>query len=512
MASEQHAFGPFTFDPARGTLRRGDETLALGGRAAAILQTLLDAGGAVVGKADLIDAAWPGLTVEEGNLTVQIAALRKALGAMPGDGGEWIVTVPRVGYRLVASANPGPGETRDDAPPALAVMPFRNLGGDSGDDYFADGVVADIVTALSRFRSFTVISHNATAALKGAAADIREVAARLGARYVLEGSVRRAGERLRLNAQLVDGATAASLWAGRFEGAIGEVFEFQDRITESVATTIRPVIDAAEIARSRRERAGSVAVYDLYLRALAQVQDESAEANAQAVALLDQALAREPDNAALLALAAWALEHRITVGWRPMGEDDAARCLDLARRGLARAGGDARLMVMCGMALLQTGREYDVAMAVMRSAAAINPNDLHVQAAAATAIMHCGDLDEALALMHRGLALAPNNPGGHFFMTGIAMISLIRGRYEEAADWASRSLALNAHFDPTWWMLIAATARLGRIDEARRLVGELERLAPGVTVARIARGQPAKHPERIAAVIDGLRLAGMAEA
>ncbi|MFZ2099071.1 MAG: winged helix-turn-helix domain-containing protein [Oricola sp.] len=511
MASERRAIGPFVFDPARGLLRRDDEVVTLGGRAAAILQTLLDANGAVVAKGDLIDAAWPDLTVEEGNLTVQIATLRKALGTMP-DSGEWIVTVPRVGYRLVASEGAAPAGNGEAAPPALAVLPFDNLGGDREEDYFADGVVADIVTALSRYRSFIVISRNAAAASKGSAADIRDIAARLGARYVLEGSVRRAGGRLRLNAQLVDGATAASLWSGRFEGAVGEVFEFQDRITESVATTIRPVIDDAEFERSRREWAGSVAVYDLYLRALARVQDESAESNAQAVALLERALAREPDNAALLALGAWALEHRITMGWPPIGEDDAARCLDLARRGLARAGGDARLMAMCGMALLQTGKEYDHALAVIRAAAVANPNDLHVLAVAGTATMHCGDMDEAMAIMHRAIALAPNNPGGHFFMTGIAMMEITRGRHGEAVEWAAKSLALNAHFDPTWWMLIAANAHLGRMDEARRFLAGLRRLAPGVTIARIAAGQPAKHPERIGAVIDGLRLAGMEEA
>jgi TolB-like protein/Flp pilus assembly protein TadD len=510
MGSPSFSFGPFVLDTARGVLRHGNEPLPVGQRALAILQALLEAEGRVVTKTELMERCWPDTIVEDANLTVQIASLRKLLGTQPGEA-EWILTVPRVGYRMAT----GPAEQADaalPARPALAVLPFQIFGSDAEQDYFADGVAAEIITALTRFRSFAVVSRSSSFVYKGRTVDIRQVATELGVRYVLEGSVRRAGERLRINAQLVEGTTGAHLWGEHFDGSLADVFDFQDRITEQVATRVEPAIEAAEIQRSRRERPGSIAVYDLYLRAYARIVDESIEGNEEAYALLQKGLAMEPDNAVLLAHAAWVLEHRTTMGWPPIGPDDVERCVTLARRGLQRADGDPRLMAQCGMALLQTGKDYDGGMAVIRAAAAANPNDLSVLAAAGVATMHCGDLDEAMEYMQRSLRLGPNDPDVRFPLTGIAMIEMMRGRYEQALAIAARSLAVNAHFDPTYWMLIAANAHLGRMEEAHRSLQQLSRIAPGVTIAGIRAGQPAKYRERIGTVLEGLRLAGMPEA
>jgi TolB-like protein len=208
-------FGPFVMEA--GALTREGRAVALGQRALALLEALAAAEGPV-DKAALIEAAWPGTIVEEGNLTVQIAALRKALGTRP-DGSEWIVTVPRVGYRLVRT---GATERTTSHPvmvlPALAVLPFRNLGGDSSQDYFAEGLVEDIIAALSRFRSFAVIARSASAVYKDRPVSAREAATELGVRYILEGSVRKAGEQVRVTAQLVEGETARQMWSERFEG------------------------------------------------------------------------------------------------------------------------------------------------------------------------------------------------------------------------------------------------------------------------------------------------------
>jgi len=507
VAKPAFTFGQFVFDSARGILRRENEPVAIGQRASAVLRALLEAEGRIVTKAELMERCWPDAIVEEANLTVQVASLRKLLGNH-ADGTEWIATVPRVGYRLVPT-EPDKPEPSLPAWPALAVLPFQNFGGDPEQDYFADGVVAEIITALARFRSFAVVSRNSSFVYKGRAVDVRKVAQELGVRYVLEGSVRRAGERLRINAQLVDGTTGAHLWADHFDGEVGDVFDFQDRITERVATLVEPAIETAEIERSRRERPGSIAVYDLYLRAYARIVEESVEGNAAAYALLQKGLAIEPDNGTLLALAAWTLEHRTTMGWPPIGSDDVERCVVLARRGLRHAAGDPRVMAHCGMALLQTGKDYDGGMAAVGAAARANPNDLLVVAAAAVATVHCGDLDEAMAHMQRALRLGPSDPDSRFALTGIAHIEIIRRNYEAALAWGARSLALNAQFDPTYWMLIAANAYLGRMGEARRFLEDLARIAPGVTVSRIRAGQPAKYPARIEPVLEGLRLAGM---
>jgi TolB-like protein len=313
---EQAAFGPFLLDAARGTLSRDGAPVPLGQRALAVLAALAEAAGRTVAKEELLARAWPGAIVEEGNLTVQIAALRKAMG----EGQGWILTVPRVGYRLAAPA-PAPGPA---VIPSLAVLPFANLGADPEQEWFSDGVVDDIVTALSRFRSFAVVARTSSFAYKGRATDVRQVARELGVRYVLEGSVRRAGDTLRISAQLVDGGTGAHLWAERFDGSLDEVFDFQDRITADVAFIVEPQIQMAEIERSRRERPGSIAAYDACLQAIPMINKQTVKENAAAYALLTRALAQEPNNPLLLSHAAWALGHRSAMGWPPIGPNDAA--------------------------------------------------------------------------------------------------------------------------------------------------------------------------------------------
>ncbi|MBB4185761.1 TolB-like protein/Tfp pilus assembly protein PilF [Sinorhizobium terangae] len=510
MMESRRAFGQFVLDPARGLLLRHGESVALGQRGLALLEALLDAAGGIVSKTELMERGWPGMVVEESNLTVQIAALRKALGPAP-DGQEWIATVPRVGYRLVQpGARSGDAEAALPTRPALAVLPFANLGGDPGQDYFADGVVDDIITALSRFRSFAVIARNSSYAYKGSFTDVRQVAKDLGVGYVLEGSIRRSGSRLRIAAQLVDGGSGAHLWAETLNGELDDVFEFQDRITENVATLVEPHIQTAEIERSRRERPGSIAAYDIYLQALAKISTETEKDNAEAYALLKKGLEQEPDNAHLLAHAAWALEHRHTMGWPPLGPDDVAECAAFARRGLEQAAGDAMVMAHCGVALLQTAKDYDWGLAVLQLAAEANPDNLMVVVRAGIGHLHCGSLDQALSHFHRANRLSPGDRGAHFSLCGIAYVEMMRRKYPEALAWAARAHASNPNFDPTLWALVAANAHLGRMEEAHRYLAELRKIAPGITIARIRAGQPGRDL-RIAPVFEGLAKAGLEE-
>ncbi|MDK1482784.1 transcriptional regulator, partial [Sinorhizobium sp. 6-117] len=327
---------------------------------------------------------------------------------------------------------------------------------------------------------------------------------------VLEGSIRRSSNRLRIAAQFVDGGSGAHLWAETFDGELDDVFEFQDRITESVATLIEPHIQTAEIERSRRERPGSVAAYDIYLQALAKISTETEKDNAEAYALLRKGLEQDPDNALLLAHAAWALEHRHTMGWPPLGPDDVAECSALARRGLEQAAGDAMVMAHCGVALLQTARDYDWGVAVLQSAAEANPNNLMVVVRAGIGHLHCGSLDQALAHFQRANRLTPGDRGAHFSLCGIAYVEMMRRNYPEALAWAARAHAGNPNFDPTLWALIAANAHLGRMEAAHRYLDELRKIAPGITIARIRAGQPAKDA-RITPVFEGLSIAGLEE-
>jgi TolB-like protein len=503
------SFGSFVLDRERSVLLRDGQPVPLGQRAFAVLAVLAENPGRTVPKAELMAQVWPGTFVEEGNLTVQIATLRKALGAT-ADGQSWIVTVPRVGYRLLTGTM-SPLDPAADLPdrPRLAVSPFRVMDGSVDQTYFADGLREEIITALSRFRSFAVVSRTSSSAHREA--DARHVASELGVRYVLEGSVQRAGDRLRLTAHLIDADSAVPLWAERFEGSLEDIFDVQDRITESVAMLVEPRIQMAEIERSRRERPGSFAVYDIYLRALAEILSETEPGNVAALALLEEGLALEPDNALLLTSAAWALEHRLTMGWAPLGPDDRQRCADLARRGLERGGSDPVIMARCGLALLQGAQDYDLSLAALQTAVEASPNNLMIVAQAGIVHLHCGSLDEALRLFHRATRLAAGDLGAHFALCGIAHVHLVRGEFSEALTWATRAYAANPNFDPTLWMLIASNAHLGRPSVAHLYVEQLQRLAPGVTVAKIRTGQPAKDPSRTAALLDGLRLAGLPE-
>jgi TolB-like protein len=504
MAAIYSTFGPFVLDGA--TLTRDGHPVALGGRGAALLAALVRAEGEVVSKDELIEAAWPGTMVEEGNLSVQISSLRKSLGPAPG-GQEWIATVPRVGYRLLRLQ--GASTPFADPPPSLAVLPFANLSGDQDQEYFVDGMVEDVITALSRFRSFAVIARNSSFAYKGRAIDVRQVATELGVRYLLEGSVRRVGKRLRVTAQLIDGESGAHLWAESFDGAIDDVFDVQDSITQSVVALIEPKIQSAELDRSRRKRPDSVDAYDLYLRALPSLFGVGPEENASGLALLDRAIALAPKFAAAMSSAAWCLEHRASMGWPSLGANDERRGLELARAAIAIADDDAVALAHSGRVLQVLGREYDQGLLVIKRAVRANPNNVTVLLCAGIGHLHGGDLEEALSYFLRVVRLSPSH--GFAAMTGAAHAKLCLRAYQEALDWAERSLAENVGYEATHWMRIAANAHLGRIEASHRALAEFLAIAPHTTLHSVGRAQHTKDPARVDVLIDGMRLAGMAE-
>ena len=458
---------------------------------------------------------------EPGDIWVTEKVLREverklAVGFEPkGEQKAKNIAPPISAYRVVAKQPPASGLSArlGDLPsrPALSVLPFANLGRDPDQEWFTDGIVHDIITTLSRFRSFAVIARNSSFVYKGRAVDVRQVARELGVRYVLEGSVRRAGDRLRITAQLVDGATGSHLWAEQFDGASEDLFDFQDRITESVAMLVEDRIQAAEIERWRRERPESLAAYDLYLQAVWKIDKETDPDNADAIRLLMQALEMDPDNALMISHAVWALDFRVAMGWPAFGPDDRGVCIDLARRGLQSADGDPIVMAICGLALVQSGRDYDMGMAALETAALAHPNNLMVIHRAGVGHLHCGSIEDALTLFHRALRLNPNGPESHTSLAATAHAHIVLGNHAEALIFAGRGFALKTTFHPTLWMLIAANALLGRMDEARRFLGVFRKLAPGVTVSSIEAGQPAKDPSRIAPILEGLRIAGLDE-
>jgi len=504
-------FGPFAFNRASKALTRDGKHIALGGRSAALLTALLDAEGSVVSKADLMERVWPGMTVEEGNLTVQVAALRKALGQR-ADNSDWIVTVSRSGYRLFTEEAQVPRETGSPLP-SLAVLPFHNLSGDATQDYFADGIVDDLITALSRFKTFSVIARNSSFVYKGRAVDVREIGRELGVRYVLEGSIRRSGNRLRVTAQLVDASTAAHLWAQNFDGALEDVFDMQDRITESVVSIVEPMVKRAEIERTRLKPPTSLDAYDLYLEAMALVLAAEPGATLKAIELIERSLALDPNFPPAIAIATIAYTSLYDRQMPGATEETRRKGLEYARIALAVAGGDANIRVTGGISVIMLGGEYETGLAAIRQATTENPNSVHVLGYAGVGALWAGEIEEAEGYLLRAVGLYRNDYVSHWSLTRLAHIRILQGRYVEALDWASRAYAVSPSNAVTHSMLVAANAFLGRIEEAARWAEALRRVSPETTFANIRRGNQTMRDQRqVEVLIEGLRLAGMPDA
>lgn len=508
MQDQRLTFGPFVYDRGSGTLWEGDELAAIGGRAAAVLAALADADGGVVTKAELLQRGWPDVIVEEGNLAVQIANLRKTLGTRP-DGEEWILTVPRVGYRLLREAAPAGGAS---GRPSIAVLPFANLSSDPEQDYFVDGMVEDLIMALSRFRSFAVVARNSSFAYRGRTVDARQVTRELGVRYLLEGSVRRDGAQVRVAVRLIEGETGAHLWADHLDDRLEEVFDFQDRVTESVIGLIEPQLRQAEIERSRRKRPENLDAYDLYLRALPLMQGARLvrlEHFSQAIELLERAIVLDPGFAQALIHAAWAHELRLTRGGTaPDGVDDAAEAIALVERALLADGNDAVVLVLGGIILITVKGDRERGLALIRRAVALNPNSLLVANVAGYAHFFCGNYDEAIASHSRFLQLGPGLPDAFWSLNGIARSHLAAGRPEEALVWGLRGLAASSGVDFGYCVVAAAYAHLGRAEEAEETLARALEIWPQLTIAGLL-GRSGQPDGRDRLLVEGLLKVGM---
>jgi TolB-like protein/lambda repressor-like predicted transcriptional regulator len=502
-------FGPFVFVREHRSLARDGKVLTVGGRAATILGMLIDARGAVVPKDELIEAAWPGLVVEEANLTVQIAALRKALEEPPRET-DWIVTVPRVGYRLVGAERPADPE--GGGPPTIAVLPFENLSSDPEQAYFADGVVEDIATALSRFKTFAVLSRGSTQRYRGSAIDTREAARELGARYVLAGSIRHAGDMVRVNAQLVDGASGAQLWAERFEANAADIFEVQDRITETVIGHVEPRIRKSEIELTRRRHPRNLDAWGLCIRARPLVRGDSLDGYDDAIDLLSRALTLDATFAPALALAAWAHEKRFTFGGKgraPPAVDDGQECLALAARALAEGPDDAEVLATVGWMRVVFLRDWQGMEELMARAVELNPYNLAVLNWAGQAKLQSGSPEEVVPILERAMRLSPGASDNSLCQAIVGHAYFSMRRFEEALNWGRRAVETRKTCHWGLSVMAAAYAHLGRMGEAEAALAEARAISYD-TIHDVL-GSPWRRQEDMDLWVDGLRKAGMPE-
>jgi TolB-like protein/Flp pilus assembly protein TadD len=473
-----------------------------------ILKALVEAQGKTVTKSALIARAWQGLVVEEGNLAVQISTLRRSLDALVPGGGEWIQTVPRVGYGLHGPAATAGAVTTARA--RLAVLPFDNLSAEPGQDYFADGIVDELTTALSRFRTFAVLSRSSSFAWRRRKADHQALARELGIDYVLEGSVRRSGNRLRVATHLVDAASGLELWAERFDSDVADLLEVEDTITEAVVGRVEPQLRKAEISRARRKRPDNLSAYDLYLQALPHLYDASPDSWTTALRTLHNAVTLDPSFAPALAAAAWTHEKRIRQFMPLIGPDDTAEALDFARRAVAADPDDATVLAIGGWVPIAIAGEFEIGLAMVRRAMAMNPNNIVVLNLAGAANIFAGDLDEAEAAYVKAYQLSPGAPDAYWSLTGLGQVNLLAGAFEKAIDWCEKSMALNGDFAVTLGTLAAAYALSGRTGDARAPMAKLMTIKPQMTVAKMSTRQ-IREKLRWRNAIEGLRLAGMPE-
>jgi adenylate cyclase len=414
-------------------------------------------------------------------------------------------------YRMVLGGAARPPE-RPALPlpdkPSLAVLPFDNLGGDPEQGYFSDGIVEDITTALARVSGLFVIARNSSFAYRGKAVDVRQVGRELGVRYVLEGSVRKAGERVRITGQLIDALSGAHLWAERFDGTLADVFELQDRVAEGVAGAIEPTLRGAEIERARRKPTGSLDAYDLYLRALPQLVTPTPENNREALRLLERALALDPGYAVALGLKAWCHLNAYLRSWA--GDDATERTSGehAARRALASGRDDPTALAMGGFVLSLLAHDHEAGLAALNRAVALNPNS--ALAFGASALVHClaGDYGTAIEHGQRALRLSPFDQLSSRPLIALAYAHLFTGRHQAAAGYAERAVQANPGLDVSHALLVACLVELGRLEEARHAAGRLMAMFPTFRIARRRRAG-FRDAARFEAYLAALRRAGL---
>jgi len=525
-----YLLGPFRLDAEAAILFRGAEPVALGRRAVGLLSALVERPGIPVSKDARIEAAWPGLTVEESNLTVQISALRRVFGEEPG-GEQWIETLQRRGYRFVGpvsiedqgTAAVGPPVPDFPMPasapslalpnqPSIAVLPFQNMSGDTEQDYFADGMVEEIITALSRFRSLFVISRNSSFTYKGRSVDVKQVGRELGVRYVLEGSVRKAANRVRIIGQLIDASTGAHLWADRFEGGLEDIFDLQDQVTASVVSAITPTLEQAEIERVKRKPTESLDAYDYYLRGMAALyRFRSREANAEALRLFKRSIELDPDFASAYGLAAHCYVLRKANGWIVASANEIADAARLARQAMALGGSDALALTAAGTVLAYVVRDLDGGAAYIDRALLLNANLAFAWFWGGYVKLWLGEPDVAIERFERAMRLSPLDPRMPRVQAAIADAQFHAGRYDEASSWATIAIR-EVPYHNGLRILAASNALAGRQEQAKLAMARLRQLDPELRVSNLGNVQgPYRSPEDVARYEDAMRRAGLPE-
>ena len=510
-----YRFEVYAIDPGTRELTRGTERVALEPQVFDLLVYLIENRERVVSKDDLIAAVWQGRIVSDSTLTSRINAARKAIGDS-GEQQKLIRTVPRKGFRFVGALHdePAAAEAADAARPtfplpdrpAIAVLPFLNMSGEPEQEYFSDGISEDIITALSKLRWFFVIARNSSFLYKGKATHMKQIAEDLGVGYVVEGSVRKAGDQVRITAQLNDVATGSHIWAERYDRSLADVFAVQDEITEAIVAAIEPQLYAAENFHAQRKAPDSLDAWDLVMRALSHYWRVTRQDNVVAQALLEKAISIDPNYGQALGVLATSYMFCTHMGWAERSAVDAAERAALAA---IRADNDDPWahQALGGVRLL--ARRFDDLLAEFELALKLNPNFAMAQGYYGLSLCYSGRWQEGDEAARRAIRLSPRDPFLGVYYGVAAYAQFIGRNYEEAIALARQGIRQRGDFVGAHRVLTAAAGIAGQSELAREALQELRRAQPNVSLAWIAENIPVRHADEREHYVEGFRRAGL---
>jgi TolB-like protein/DNA-binding winged helix-turn-helix (wHTH) protein len=521
---EVYVFGEYMLDVRRRELRRGGEPLKLEPQVFDLLAYLVRHRDRVVGKDDLLQAVWGGRIVSDSTLTARINAARRAIGD-DGEKQRLIRTLPRKGVRFVAKIT----ETPDGPDPRIAtahgmvclgqslimsdqpsitVLPFTNIGGDPEQEHFAAGIVEEIITALCRVRWLFVTARNSSFAYKAQTVDVRQVGRELGVRYVLDGAVRKSGDRLRISAQLLDVESGGYLWADRFDGAVADIFELQDRVAAKVAGVIEPTIETAEMERSVMRPTDDLTAHDLYLRALPGCYSCSAQRLLRALDLLERAIERDPGYGPALAAAAGCRQFLGVSGWVEDPAINQLNAVELARQALQADGHAPAVLVEAARVLAHFTEEIDSAITIIERALDLNPSYARGWYWNGWLRLFVGQPSVAAEHFRTAVRL---NPLHRPYLTGIGAAHFFSRRYREAAEALTTSSVELPGWPTTYRFLAASYVHSGRLEKARETFDRLRAITPAaVPRADCSGSSPFRNGEQSTLYSEGLRSAAAA--
>ena len=516
----QFRFGGYALDPGRRELRRGVELIAVEPQVFDLLDYLIRHREHVVTKDELMAAVWNRRIVSESALASRVNSARTAIGDN-GEDQRLIKTLRGKGFRFVGALSEEPLTEPSSASegltaqsllsdmPSIAVLPFVNMSGDPAQDYFADGVTEEIITALARFKDLFVIARNSSFTYRGRAVDIKQIGRELGVRYVLEGSVRNSGDRVRITGQLVAAETGTHIWAERFDRRLVDIFDLQDEITENIVGAVEPEILSAEMRRARGKRPGSLAAYDCILRAYQHLFSLTLEDNDKALDFLRQAIQLEPNYALAHAYASWANLFRVQLiqggPLRPL----LTEALTLAQRAVELDSTDPLIQTIRAAWQLMIERDFDGGVARHEEAFRKNPNSVWICGCNAFGNALCRNPQRTLEMLERARRLSPRDPSMFLWLPGGAIAHLLADRPEEAIRWTEDALRLNPRHLISLFLRVAAEMAAGHAALAHQYVQRMRGINPALDLKFAGNMLPFKYSDDKERILSALGAAGL---